>query len=279
VIVDELRKMAGSAFSTWDTHVDAVQLHINSSTNRSLGMSPEEALYGIEPQTAVTRETGVTPDPVSGPEELRGLIKAVQDRVKLACERAFGDAKRAYDEQRKAVVFAPGDKVRVYVPNRDNKLDRRWRYPYEIVKKVNDNVYVVRDMNLLKDQKMHVERIMPFDASRTSDDIELELLLPEGSSFVDKVLDHREDGKWYMFRVQWRNEPAKDATWEYASNIKSVQAYLDYCAAHDLPTDGLVASKSKKKKTPAPKSAAPTGTARRTPAAPPSGRGRRAAKA
>jgi transposase InsO family protein len=165
-----LAAFCASQHSSWDLWLQSAAFASNTSVHPALGVSPYSLNYGrearlpldliIEDDLRVYQETTLPPRARVTYEEYRAeLITRLRE--------AFGYARRHYEayqlgkirtanDNRARVVFEVGARVWLYVPQvprrsgtqkQIRKLGRLWTGPYEIVERVNPELYRLRQRN------------------------------------------------------------------------------------------------------------------------------------
>ena len=173
-LADALRRLGGHATSEWIDFIGLIAQWRNTSVNRDLGISPHEAMFCRPPAFAYDR-LGISEVTSVTPNELANLSAAVDVLVRSSAAVSSSLVAAQYDSERSAPpTYRSGDKVLVYFPDRDNKCLTFYRGPFEVLSAADDdghtpgNYYNVRDVVQLREYRVHVERLKPFDDSRTS---------------------------------------------------------------------------------------------------------------
>lgn len=116
------------------------------------------------------------------------------------------------------------------------KLDYKYLGPYRILEKKSDNAYV---LDIPATSKIHrtfnVSLLEPYRPNELEGRVEAAplpvVINGEEEHFVERVLDVKEDKKLVeplRFKVRWKGWGPQHDTWEPASNLKNVKAYLDF---------------------------------------------------
>jgi len=223
----------------WSVLLPAIQLSLNSATNRVIGMSPFEALFGVECRDAVGAALGTPPASVGDPLERCDLLRsqAIRERLVEAEARAVAAAQRDFARHaRGRVDFDIGEFVLVAVEP-EHKLAPRWTGPYEIVERLSPVIYVLRDLNRDTRMKCHVNRLCPFLASGSSDDVRAAALRSDEYE-IDEVRAHKYIAGDLWLSVVWTGFPdypvSDERSWVRFSDSHWSPAVKSYVAANNL---------------------------------------------
>lgn len=147
VIIPALAKMSLDHPGKWYQHVNKVQQTLNSTLQRSIGMTPFKLLIGME----MRRSDDIKLKEILEYEWQRQFEKSREDlrqHAKLQIAKVHDENKKSYNLRRRAPkTFANGDLVAIkrtqMIPGR--KLKTKFLGPYEITKvKLNDTYDVKR---------------------------------------------------------------------------------------------------------------------------------------
>ena len=109
--------------------------------------------------------------------------------------------KENYDKNASAGGFEPGDKVLLFLPLGNSKLESKWQGPFVISRKVNDVNYEVMMPNKRKSTRtIHVNMMkLWYDKDHEQRMAECHYIIADIDSFSvhdkDGVLRHKDDGK------------------------------------------------------------------------------------
>jgi hypothetical protein len=233
-VMRHLRAIVGTAYSTWDTTLPAVQSYINNTTNRSIGMSPYRARHGYDAKTAVSALTGVTPS-LQSLSDLADAIRLSQAEALDAIVTAQETEIKAYNATHTPISYAVGDYCIVRREEREHKLQTVWRGLFRVAAKVSDNVYTLEDLRIPGSSiNVHVTRMRRYRMERSTIDAELARLAPEGLYLVHKIIDHRYDNGVLAVKVWWQGYPMEDATWQDASTLTNITVFKEYCSENNI---------------------------------------------
>ena len=145
-----IRCLSGTKPKQWDITLAQAEFAYNSMLNRSTGKTPFQIVYCCPPHHALD----LVPLP-----KLPGLsiaayniaerIIAIQDQVWQNLETSNAKYKAAADKKRRVHIFQAGDLVMVYLRKGRlpvgtyNKLKDKKYGPFQILRKINDNAYIV----------------------------------------------------------------------------------------------------------------------------------------
>ena len=173
-----LRCLVGDNLKSWDTKLGQAEFAHNHATNRSTRFSPFHVVYGLVPHGPLDLAT--TPDNTRHHGEAIDFITSLQDVHKLTqshLEAATTKYKFTADAKRRELIFEPGDLVWVYftkerLPLRDyNKLKSKKMGPFEVVERINPNVYRVKlPEHLRTSDVFNVKHLSPFKGDNPDQD-------------------------------------------------------------------------------------------------------------
>jgi transposase InsO family protein len=222
-------------FERWAPSLSTIEFALNVAVNRSLGVSPFEAFFGRVPTTQLDALLGREPAAFESLSAMRLVHAQLLERINLTADLSTARSRADRDAVRLEVQFEPGDYVLLHNSHRDNKLQSNWRSVCKVVKQVSSNVYDVREVNALPDATpytVHVERLLPFDMSRTTERDVLTRALTDGQFMVDKVLDHEPKGAGVTplrFKVLYADKLQRFEAWQSYDTLHRLaplQAYL-----------------------------------------------------
>jgi hypothetical protein len=229
----------------WSRLLPQAQFAMNTSVNRTTGMSPFVLIHGFPPRLPLHGDLGVlldTDTPVDLVKSLLARGAQLIHRAKEAENAAFQKARAAFLRQsRRKRSYDVGSYVLVHHDRRDERLPKlalEWRGPYEVASKVNDVIYTVRDLNTDAVHRVHIDRLHEFyPGSLTPEQLQREALHSDEFP-VDAVLDHRWRDGVLEFRIRYDGfedyDPADDRAWSpYEGNETCVQIQ-EYLRAHAI---------------------------------------------
>uniref|UniRef100_A0A803JMY6 Gypsy retrotransposon integrase-like protein 1 n=1 Tax=Xenopus tropicalis TaxID=8364 RepID=A0A803JMY6_XENTR len=186
-----LKKAVDKDGKNWDCLLPFLLFSIREVPQASTGFSPFELLYGRHPRGLLdiakeTWEQEATPykTVVEHIAQMQERISAVLPIVR---EHMAQEAQsRVYNRSATVRNFNPGDRVLVLVPTVESKFLAKWQGPYEIVEKVGEVNYKVRQPDKRKQiQLYHVNLLKPW---RQQEVLASEPVpLPHGDNLVPEV--------------------------------------------------------------------------------------------
>ena len=215
----------------WDIPLQAVAMAINSTPNKSTGMSPNLLMFAREVGKIVDGELGVPPHSRrSLKEQLRDLIVKT-DVCRLMAKRCSEIQREKYRKTANRNVrerqFYVGQKVFLFIPKNRKGFSRAmsqvWHGPYTIVARVDELGYKIRMDQTGRElpMKIHAVRLKaaivrgawenPCVGDRGSDDVEKsveEIDLPDDSFADDECVgvavlpNANEDGNDEFYEIE-----------------------------------------------------------------------------
>ena len=233
-----LRVLGGYAVSEWVDYIPPITSWRNSCLNRSLGVSSYEG-YFSRPATFAYERLGVNSVTPVTPNELSNISAALDLCIRTSASVSTAVSAAQYDSHRLAPpVYKCGDTVLVYFEDRPSKLHTHYRGPFTVVSPADDsgNYYTCRDMIQFNEYDVHVERMKPFDMSRTSLQAQAQRQLPSRDLLIVTGVDgHRMNEKlgflefcicFYSGFRAWRLYP----------EVQNLDAVKQYVKEHRLNT-------------------------------------------
>ena len=142
--------MCGDKPKQWDYALPQVEFAYNSVVHSATGKSPFSLDYTVVPHHVVDLVKLPKAHGFSATaEHMAKEVQAVKEETKARLEKTNAKYKAAADKHRRAKVFQEGDSVMVFL-RKDRfpvgtygKLKPRKYGPFIVLKKINDNAYVV----------------------------------------------------------------------------------------------------------------------------------------
>ncbi|KAF1388735.1 hypothetical protein PFLUV_G00065720 [Perca fluviatilis] len=146
-----LKKVMEADGRNWDQLLPYLMFSIREVPQASTGFSPFELLYGRRPRGLldVAKEAWEQqPSPhrtmVEHVEDMRGRMTTLWPLVREHMREAQEAQSQVYNRGAQPRDFQPGDKVLVLSPTSECKFLARWNGPYEVLEKIGDVNYKVR---------------------------------------------------------------------------------------------------------------------------------------
>ena len=173
----------------WDEGIHMLLFAAREAVQESLGFSPFELVFGhtVRGPLKYLKEMWMSPTPTEG---LLDHVLKIKSRLYDACNLAKTNLKESqskmknwYDKKARFRLFAPGDKVLVFLPLPGQPLQARYFGPYEIESKVNDLNYIIKTPDRRKKRqlchvnmlKKYVSRNSETDSKNVSDQVQCNL--------------------------------------------------------------------------------------------------------
>ena len=171
-----LQKMAAERPSDWDRYIPALLFSYREVAQASLGFSPFELVYGksVRGPMSVLRDIWADEDINEQTKTTYQYVLELRERLESTCKLAHDELRKAQENQHKwfnkkarAKHLKEGDQVLLLLPTKLNKLEMQWQGPFDIIKKVRENDYVI---NLDGQHKMfHANMLRKYLVRKTRD--------------------------------------------------------------------------------------------------------------
>ena len=171
-----IQKMAAEKPSDWDRYIPALLFSYREVTQASLGFSPFELAYGrsVRGPMSVLRDIWADEDINEQTKTTYQYVLEPRERLESTCKLAHDELRKAqgnqhkwFNKKAKAKHLKEGDQVLLLLPTKLNKLEMQWQGPFDIMKKVRENDYVI---NLDGQHKMfHANMLRKYLVRKTID--------------------------------------------------------------------------------------------------------------
>ena len=168
--------MAAEKPSDWDRYIPALLFSYREVARASLGFSPFELVYGrsVRGPMSVLRDIWADEDINEQTKTTCQYVLELRERLESTCKLAHDELRKAqgnqhkwFNKKAKAKHLKEGDQVLLLLPTKLNKLDMQWQGPFDIIKKVRENDYVI---NLDGQHKMfHANMLRKYLVRKTID--------------------------------------------------------------------------------------------------------------
>ena len=147
-----LQKMAAEKPSDWDRYIHALHFSYREVAQASLGFSPFGLVYGrsVRGPMSVLRDIWADEDINEQTKTTYQYVLELRERLESTCKLAHDELRKAQGNQHKwftkkakAKHLKEGDQVLLLLPTKLNKLEMKWQGPFDIIKKVRENDYVI----------------------------------------------------------------------------------------------------------------------------------------
>ena len=182
-----LRATVGKNLRNWLSCLPFVEFAYNHARHSTTNLSPFEIVYGFQPETPLdfTELPSAMYRSRDGASKAE-FVKNMHSKVKERIEAKTAKVKAKYDQKRKEVLFEPGDLVWLHMrperfpEARKSKLSPRGTGPFRILKKINDNAYILDLPAEFKfSHTFNVSDLSPFHADSFDDFADDGVLRPE----------------------------------------------------------------------------------------------------
>ena len=250
-----LRAFVSDNKETWALWLPLLEWAYNASVHSSTGTSPNFLMFGFDPRSPIDF---LLPGTVDGKEVKRtssvewlAHLQMHRESARRAIAHAQHHQARGYNKGRKALQFKEGDKVLVNPHSLDwieskgegAKLTTRWIGPFEVMQKINPNVYRLRmGDNYPGSPVINIQHLKKYETDTTYQNRtslpDSFLRKPESEEFeVEKIVGHRRVGKraTLQYLIRWANYGPQFDTWGTATDLKNSPILLNnYRTKHNL---------------------------------------------
>ena len=171
-----IQKMAAEKPSDWDRYIPALLFSYREVAQASLGFSPFELVYGrsVRGPMSVLRDIWADEDINEQTKTTYQYVLELREMLESTCKLAHDELRKAqgnqhkwFNKKAKAKHLKEGDQVLLLLPTKLNKLEMQWQGPFDIIKKVRENDYVI---NLDGQHKMfHANMLRKYLVRKTID--------------------------------------------------------------------------------------------------------------
>ena len=168
--------MAAEKPSDLDRYIPALLFSYREVAQASLGFSPFELVYGrsVRGPMSVLRDIWADEDINEQTKTTYQYVLELRERLESTCKLAHDELRKAqgnqhkwFNKKAKAKHLKEGDQVLLLLPTKLNKLEMQWQGPFDIIKKVRENDYVI---NLDGQHKMfHANMLRKYLVRKTID--------------------------------------------------------------------------------------------------------------
>ena len=147
-----IQKMAAEKPSDWDRYIPALLFSYREVAQASLGFSPSKIVYGrsVRGPMSVLRDIWADEDINEQTKTTYQYVLELRERLESTCKLAHDELRKAqgnqhkwFNKKAKAKHLKEGDQVLLLLPTKLNKLEMQWQGPFDIIKKVRENDYVI----------------------------------------------------------------------------------------------------------------------------------------
>ena len=255
-LVTMLRAYVNDDLSDWAVWLHVLEFAYNGAMHSSIGTTPFFLLYGfhlrtpldfLKPADAETNSYTLSPEAVTFLETLA----MHRDSARRAIATAQDKQAYQYNKNRCQVPeFTKGTKVLVNPHSLEwtdakgvgTKLRQRWIGPFEVVQKINPNVYRLRMSDRYPGLPVfnidHLRLYTPSDAKWGERTVmkESNRQKPASEEYsVEAIIGHRRKKRGLEWLVWWEGYGPQFDTWEPTSCLRNAPLVLsEYKRAHSL---------------------------------------------
>ncbi|KAD4888554.1 hypothetical protein E3N88_20627 [Mikania micrantha] len=238
---DMLRACIIDFGGSWDDYLPLAEFSYNNSYHSSIGMPPYEMLYGRKCRTPVCCGEVGQREPAH-----KNVVKATNERIVQirAHLKAAQDRQKSYaDKRRRAIEFQVGDFVLLKVSpwkgvirfRKRGKSSPRFIGPFKIIARVGEVAYRLELPEELSGihNTFHVFYLRKCLADESAyvppEDIEIDDKLnyvERPVAILDRKVKQLRNKSLSQVKVQWKNRPGSEATWESENEMRKYYPLL-----------------------------------------------------
>jgi len=255
-LVTMLRAYMNEDLSDWALWLHILEFAYNNATHSSIGTTPFFLLYGFHPRTPLDflRPGDMEVSSYSLSPEVVSFLETLamhRDSARRAIATAQDKQATQYNKNRHEVPeFPKGTKVLVNLHSLEwvdakgvgAKLKQRWIGPFEVVQKINPNVYRLRMSDCYPGLPVfnieHLKRYTPSDEKWGNRTVMQESRRQKPASeeySVESIIGHRRGKRGMEWLVRWEGYGPQFDTWEPTSFLRNAPIVLnEYKRANGL---------------------------------------------
>ena len=168
-----LEMACGEYRRQWHKYLPLAVLNHNTSYHASIGCEPTRVFHGRIPYNILDHKLGNNPNEKISPttefaKEIQNRTKTLIDKTKQNNMQSYIKYKEYYDRKAKAAPLKESEYCFVLQPKADNQgskipfRDYRWVGPFIVQKVLQNENYIVRQLNTNKTQILHRIRLKKF---------------------------------------------------------------------------------------------------------------------
>ena len=224
----------------WARLLAAGQFRVNSSINRTTGMTPFDIVLRFKPEMRMNIEAATTEDSHAPSGEAPAARREVELKARDAnllrdmWEKSQITAKKYYDTHRKEISFAKGDEVLINAKNLRvrkpcKKLTDRFVGPFPVVKSVGLNAYEVDfpEMYGRLHRTFPISLLEPYSRRKGEEPPGPVDLDEEDRFLVESIRKERVSNGETQFLVKWLGYPEHENTWEPLKHLDDCEDLVE----------------------------------------------------
>ena len=140
-----------------------------SSVHASTGFTPHLMLFGREMRVPVEIMYGIPPNaklsPVQAVNEIKERMARCYERARQNLGLAQKRQKDFYDRKTQGQRYRIGNKVWLHMPPTAKdvpKFYKPWTGPWQVLRRMSDVVYQIKDLNSERKKVVHFDRLRPY---------------------------------------------------------------------------------------------------------------------
>ena len=191
----------------WIFLLPLLEYQYNASVHRAIGVSPYEAMFGIEPYDYDHRMLAhYVDDVVRERNPLKDHLREMHQALFIQSYGTKSQEAKAYNKAAKLVTYAVGERVYIFDPEGLVRVGRKirppWRGPYRVSEKLSDKGYMVISELSGKESRVHVNRMRRASASALETGEPEDGMYPDSHDLLRKIEGVREEGPDRIYSVK-----------------------------------------------------------------------------
>jgi hypothetical protein len=224
-IKEMLKKFSGSHPTDWDELIPQLMWGYRMTPHESTGVTPFEVMTGRDPD-GVDQIVGAD---VQNPQgyliELKKALKYTQEEVLKRSEKARYKQSKAYDHTLAKESVTQGDWVMLKRPVAidSGKITPDWEGPYKVKDRKGLVIALEKKAGTGEVKRVNQERVKPYRGEVPSKDN-----VPKGHYEIEKIVDHRGQGKKIEYKVRWKGWTSRNDSWIKRKDLNADRLLNEY---------------------------------------------------
>jgi len=216
----------------WVELLPIAEFAYNNSIHSSIGMSPNQARYGINLETRQGVEVDTTRGEIPTATEHAERMTKLRERLENSWAESKKQQAKYFNQKHKPTQFNAGQRVLLSAQNirtvrTSKKLNQRFLGPFEILKKIGSQAYRLKLPYKYKrlHDVFHVSLLAEYypRPGETQDIVQPDLIDGVEEWEVESILNKRIQRNRVQYLVHWKGFPVSDDEWCGANQLQNAQ--------------------------------------------------------